>query len=214
MTIQYFGHSFFKIETKNGIIALNPYNEVKNIKPPRFKADLLLISENSEFYNNKKVILGEPFVLEEPGEIEKNNIFVKGIFNFLKKRENQEIVNIIFRIDAEEISLGIITDFSEKLIKDVIFEELSSIDIFFMPVNKNSSLEIEKVSSILNQIEPKIFIPLFYYPLGFEKKQEEIYEKFFKAIKKKGGILEKLSLKKSQIPQETKIIILKNLANL
>jgi len=213
MTIQYFGHSFFKIETKNGIIALNPYNEVKNIKPPRFKADLLLISENSEFYNNKKVILGEPFVLEEPGEIEKNNIFVKGIFNFLKKRENQEIVNIIFRIDAEEISLGIITDFSEKLIKDVIFEELSSIDIFFMPVNKNSSLEIEKVSSVLNQIEPKIFIPLFYYPLGFEKKPEEIYEKFFKEIKKKGEVQEKLTLKKSQIPLETKIIILKNLVN-
>ena len=214
MTIQYFGHSFFKIETKNGIIALNPYNEVKNIKPPRFKADLLLISENSEFYNNKKAILGEPFILEEPGEIEKNNIFVKGIFNFLKKKEDQEIINIIFRIDVEEISLGVIIDLSEKLIKDVVFEELSSIDIFLMPVNKNSSLEIEKVSSILNQIEPKIFIPLFYYPLGFEKKQEEIYEKFFKEIKKKGEILEKLSLKKSQIPQETKIIILKNLANL
>jgi|YNPMSStandDraft_1061717.scaffolds.fasta_scaffold21043_3 L-ascorbate metabolism protein UlaG (beta-lactamase superfamily) len=214
MTIQYFGHSFFKIETKNGIIALNPYNEIKSIKPLRFKSDLLLISENSEFYNNKKAILGEPFILEEPGEIEKNNIFVKGIFNFLKKKEDQEIINIIFRIDVEEISLGVITDLSEKLIKDVVFEELSSIDIFLMPVNKNSSLEIEKVSSILNQIEPKIFIPLFYYPLGFEKKQEEIYEKFFKEIKKKGEILEKLSLKKSQIPQETKIIILKNLANL
>lgn len=214
MTLQYFGHSYLKIETKNGVLAINPYQEFKNIKPPRFKADLCLISENSDFFNNKKAILGTPFILDGPGEIEKNNIFIKSIFNFSKKKDAQEIFNLVFRLDVEEISLGIISELPEKLIKDVIFEELSSVDLFLMPVNKNSSLETEKVSAILNQIEPKIFIPLFYYPLGFEKNPNELYEKFLKEIKKKGEIVEKLNIKKAQIPEEIKIIILKNSLNI
>ncbi|MGB9681340.1 MAG: MBL fold metallo-hydrolase [Minisyncoccia bacterium] len=214
MTIQYFGHSFLKLETKNGIIAINPYLEEKLIKPPRFKADLLLISENSPFFNNKKAILGQPFTMEEPGEIEINHIFVKGIFNFSKKedKEKEKISNIIFRIDVEDISLGIISDLKEKLVKDVLFEELSSLDICFLPATKNSSLDVEMASSFLNQIEPKIFIPLFYHPLGFKKDLSDVYSNFFKEIKKKGEVLDKLTIKKNQIPEETKIIILKNLA--
>lgn len=215
MTIQYFGHSFLKLETKNGTIAINPYSEKNGVKPPRFKADLLLISENSDFFNNKKTILGQPFILEEPGEIEVNHIFVKGIYNFSKKQNKETILNIVFRIDVEEISLGIITDWQEKIIKDLFFEEFSSIDILLMPVSKDLELIPEIVSNVLNQLEPKIFIPLFFYPLGFQKDLSLIYEKFLKEIKKKGEILDKLTIKKNQIfgakEGETKIIILKNL---
>ena len=58
MIIQWFGHSFFRLDTKNKVIAIDPYSEaVTGLKPSRFKADVLLITHQHEDHNNKNVIM-------------------------------------------------------------------------------------------------------------------------------------------------------------
>lgn len=216
MNIQYFGHSFFKIESKGETIAVNPYSELPNLntnKPPRFKADILLISEPTELFNNQKAILGTPFVLDEPGEVEIHQILIRSIFNYSFKKNENFFNKVIFKIEAEDIEIGIINDLREKIIKDKLFEELSGIDILILPASGGSPIDSESVVSIINQIEPKIVVPIFYYPLKkkFEK-EEEIYGDFLATIKKKPEVMGKLTIKKNQLPQTTKIIILKNLS--
>jgi len=83
MIITWFGQSFFKIETQNKVIAIDPYDEnYTGLKPARFKADILLVSHQHQDHNNTKLILGEPFLLDSPGEIEIDGIFVEGIETF------------------------------------------------------------------------------------------------------------------------------------
>ena len=82
-----------------------------------------------------------------------------------------------------------------------------------MPVGGDSPIDSELAISVINQIEPKIVIPAFYYPLKQKlEKEEEIYNDFLATIKKKPELMEKLTIKKNQLPQATKIIILKNLS--
>ena len=216
MNIQYFGHSYFKIETKGATLAVNPYSELPNLKtnkPPRFKADILLISEPTELFNNQNTILGTPFVLAEPGEVEINQILIKSIFNFSFQKNDVFFNKVIFKIEAEDIEVGIINDLREKVIKEKLFEELSGVDILILPVGGDSPIDSELAISVINQIEPKIVIPAFYYPLKKKlEKEEEIYNDFLATIKKKPELMEKLTIKKNQLPQATKIIILKNLS--
>lgn len=216
MNIQYFGHSYFKIETKGATLAVNPYSELPNLKtnkPPRFKADILLMSEPTELFNNQKTILGTPFVSAEPGEVEINQILIKSIFNFSFQKNDVFFNKVIFKIEAEDIEVGIINDLREKVIKEKLFEELSGVDILILPVGGDSPIDSELAISVINQIEPKIVIPVFYYPLKKKlEKEEEIYNDFLATIKKKPELMEKLTIKKNQLPQATKIIILKNLS--
>ena len=122
MIIQYFGQSYFKIETKGKVIALDPFSEnILGIKPARFKADILLISHAHEDHNNKSAILGEPFVLEGPGEIEKEGIFVEGILSYHDNRLGRDRgYNTIYKIEAEDLTLCYLGDLGEKILKEVV----------------------------------------------------------------------------------------------
>lgn len=210
MIIQYFGHSYFKIETKNKIIALDPYSEeALGLKPPRFKANILLISHDHKDHNNKAAILGEPFVVEGPGEIEKDGIFIEGIISYHDNRLGQERgYNTIYKIKTEDLTLCHLGDLGEKTLKDNTLERLSDIDILFIPVGGTYTINAEEAISIINQIEPKIVIPMHYQLPGAKIKLDPL-EKFLKAFEKKAEELDKLVIRATQLPEETKLIILK-----
>ncbi|MGB9763240.1 MAG: MBL fold metallo-hydrolase [Minisyncoccia bacterium] len=209
MIIQWFGHSYFKIETKNSVIAIDPYHEeITQIKPPRFKADILLISHNHLGHNNKNAILGEPFILENPGEIEKNGIFIYGIPSFHDNKNGKERgFNTIFTIESEDIIVCHLGDLGEKMLKEETVEKLSNVDILLIPVGGYSTINAENAIDIINQIEPKIVIPMHY---RFNNKSKlDPLDKFLKTFGKKPENLDKLVIRKSQIPTtDTSLIVL------
>jgi len=212
MIIQWFGQSYFKIETKNKVIAIDPYNEASTgLKPPRFKADILLISHSHEDHNNKNAIMGEPFILEGAGELEKEGIFIEGINCYHDEKSGKARgLNTIFKIDSEEINICHLGDLGEKSLKEELLERLSNIDVLLIPVGGLFTIEAEEAVSIINQIEPKIVIPIHYKIQGLKIKLEPV-EKFIKAFGKKPEEIEKLVIRRTQMPSETKLTILKPL---
>ena len=202
---------YFKIETKGKIIAIDPFSEnTLGIKPARFKADILLISHSHEDHNNKAAILGEPFVLEGPGEIEKEGIFIEGILSYHDNRLGRDRgYNTIYKIEAEDLTLCHLGDLGEKILKEETLEKLSEIDVLFIPVGGIYTIDAEEAVAIINQIEPKIVIPM-HYQLKDSKIKLEALEKFLKAFGKKPEELDKLVIRKTQLPQETKLIVLKS----
>lgn len=210
MIITWLGHSYFKIETKNKVIAIDPYSEESTgLKPPRFKSDILLISHNHEDHNNKKTILGEPFILEGLGEVEIEGIFIEGLSSFHDSSSGKyRGLNTIFNIYAEDLKICFLGDLGEKNLKEESLEKVSNTDILLIPIGGNYTIDAEEAVSLVNQIDPKIVIPMHYKIPGLKIKLET-EEKFVKAFSKKPEILDKLVIRKTQLPQETKIIILK-----
>lgn len=210
MIIQYFGQSYFKIETKNKVIAIDPFSEkILGIKPTRFKADILLITHAHEDHNNKAAILGEPFVLEGPGEVEKEDIVIEGISSYHDNRLGHDRgFNTIYKIQSEDLTICHLGDLGEKMLKEETLEKLSEIDILLVPVGGIYTIDAEEAISIINQIEPKIVIPM-HYRLNNLKLKLEPLDKFLKAFGKKPEELEKLVIRRTQLPPETKLIVLK-----
>lgn len=208
MIIQWLGHSYFKIETKNKVIAIDPYQEkITHLKPPRFKADLLLITHDHLGHNNKDLILGEPFILEGPGEIEKDGIYIQGIPSYHDNRSGKEHgLNTIFTVESEDITVCHLGDLGEKTLKEDTLEKLTDIDILFIPIGGHSTINAEDAIDIINQIEPKIVIPM-HYRLTTQSKLDSL-EKFLKIYSKTPEEMSKLTIRKTQLPEETSLIVL------
>mgnify|MGYP003811477895 FL=1 len=210
MIINWLGHSFFKIETQGKIIAIDPFHEeIVGVKPSRFKADIVLSTHDHLGHNNIDLIMGTPFILNTPGEIEINDIFVKGIDTYHDNDEGAKHgKNTIFVIDSENIQLAYLGDFGEKKIKDDLLEKLGNVDILLMPiVAKYRTQPIEEAINIIKQIQPKIIIPMHY------SKKEDL-EKFIKEIGTSPERLEKLNIKRNNISDDEdaqmQLIVLEN----
>ncbi|MFA5722379.1 MAG: MBL fold metallo-hydrolase [Candidatus Paceibacterota bacterium] len=209
MIIQWFGHSFFRLDTKNKVIAIDPYSEAATgLKPSRFKADVLLITHQHEDHNNKNVIMGDPFVLEGPGEIETGGICIEGLSSFHDKKRGQEKgENTIYLLESEDITICHLGDLGEPKLKEETLEKVANTDILLIPVGGTYTIDYEEAISFINQIEPKIIIPMHYALPGLKIKLDPL-DKFIKSISKKPEVMDKLVIKKNNLPDEAKLIVL------
>lgn len=209
MIIQWFGHSYFKIDSKNKVIAIDPYSEsATGLKPSRFKADILLVTHQHEDHNNKSIIIGNPLVLDGPGEIETGGIFIEGLFSFHDKKQGKALgFNTIYLIESEGITLCHLGDLGEKKLKEETLEKVANVDILLVPTGGHYTIDYEEAVFLINQIEPKIIIPM-HYALPHLKIKLDPLDKFVKAISKKPDVLDKLVIRKNNLPAETKLIVL------
>jgi len=206
MVINYYGLAYFKIETKNATLALNPFSkdeELKIERVPKFKADICLISKDDKKFNNFKIFEGNPLILKEPGEYEVKDIFIKGLADFYS-----DFSNTIFEIKAEGINLLNLGVFKNSKLTQDTLSKISEIDILIVPIGKEA-LEAKEAISVINSLEPKIIIPINL--ASNQKTKNEAIENFIKEISLKSETLDKLSIKKSDLStDEQKIIILKS----
>ncbi len=211
MNIQFIGHSFFKITSKERIIATDPFPEKIGIKPSRFKADILSISHNHWDHNNKKAILGEPFIVDEPGEYDIDGISILGIRSFHDNKQGEERgLNTIFLFEMEGIKIAHFGDYGQDDLTTVQLESLKEADILLLPVGGVYTIGPKKAHQLILKIEPKIVIPMHYNIPGLKISELSPLSEFLKEIgEEEIKPVEKLSIKKKDLPKETEVIVLK-----
>ncbi len=207
MQIQYFGLSSFKITTKDATIITDPFHKDSGLTPPRGAADILILSEKtSKLYSSDSGISGEHFDITDPGEYDVKGVTVTGI---PLKQEKGYVT--IFLIESEDIRILNLTHIGEFNLKENELEELGEIDILILPVGGNTVMSASAASKVVNEVEPKIVIPSQY------KMQDLILDlddlnKFIKEMGGKKEEMEKLTLKKKDLPPEgTKVFVLEPL---
>lgn len=188
MVITYYGISCFKIQSGDTVLAIDPFFKELGLTVPRFEAHAVISEKEHPNYPAEKV-----FNISGPGEYEFKGICVKGIW------VNPE--NTIYVVDWEGMKLAHMGNFSEKELRSETQEEIGTPDILFIPVGGNNVIDEEKAVKIINQIEPRIVIPMNY------KKVDD----FLKEIGEKVAPEEKLTIKKKDLPnaEDTKVVVLK-----
>ncbi|MDI6883110.1 MAG: MBL fold metallo-hydrolase [Patescibacteria group bacterium] len=215
MTIIWYGQSFFEIKTRDNLkeevkITIDPFDESLGLKVPKVRADILLITHSHYDHSNKKAILGEPFLIEEPGEYEVKGVFVKGIPSFHDNLEGKERgTNVIYKIEAEEMKICHLGDLGQKELKEEQIEEIGQIDILMIPVGGTYTIGSKEAAAVISQIEPKIVIPM-HYKIPKLKLNIEGPEKFLKIMGvEKIESQKKLKISLRDLPkEETEIVLL------
>ena len=215
MTITWYGHSCFKIQTRNPkeelVIYIDPFDKSIGLRPPSGQGDIVLVTHDHYDHNNIKAIKGEPFVIEGPGEYEIKGINIQGISAFHDAEEGKERgLSTIYVIESEEIRICHLGDLGQKELTEEQLDKLDGVDVLMIPVGGIFTISGERASRLVNQLEPKIAIPMHYKIPGLNIKLEGI-DNFLKAIK--GGKvepLEKLVIKKKELSQEeTRVVVMK-----
>lgn len=212
MTITWLGQSCFKIQSGDVTLVTDPYNAEVGFKLPRLTADIVTVSHDHFDHNNVKGVSGPdgaPFLITSPGEYEIKGVFVYGNSFWHDKSEGKERgPNTAYCIEMEGISLAHLGDLGHKLNEEQI-EKLDGIDILFVPIGGKWTLSASEAVEVINEIEPRIVIPMHYKIPGLKVDVETI-DKFLKEMgASKAERVPKLKISKKDLPQEeTKVIVL------
>src|SRR6266404_3916553 len=204
MQIQYFGLSSFKITTKLATIITDPFHKDSGLTPPRGAADILILADkNNKLYTASSGISGEHFDITDPGEYDVKGVTVTGI---PLKQDNKYVT--VFLIESEDIRILNLSHIKDFNLKEDELEELGDIDILILPVGGNTVLSASAASKAVNEIEPKIVIPSHYKMSGLIVDVDSL-DKFIKEMGGKKEEMEKLTVKKKDLPEEgTKVVVL------
>ncbi|QQG42819.1 MAG: MBL fold metallo-hydrolase [Candidatus Giovannonibacteria bacterium] len=211
MVITYYGLSCFKIQSGDTVLAIDPFSKESGLTPPRFGADAVLVSHGHDNHNNVEALQGDIFKITGPGEYEFKNIIVRGIESFHdSKNGKQKGKNTIYVIEWEGMKLAHLGDYGEETLRSETQEALDTPDIMFLPVGGGDTIDGEAAAKLVNEIEPRVIIPMHYKISGLKAKLDGV-EVFMKEMGEKTEPEEKLTIKKSGLPaaEESKIVILK-----
>jgi len=210
INLNWYGQACYKIEAKGVIIATDPYDRKCGLRLPKIKADILTISHDHPANSNKKGIAGNPFIIDRPGEYEIKGVFIKGISTWHDKKEGKEKgKNVIYRITCQEIKIAHLGHLAHNL-SDEQLSELGDIDILLIPVGGDDTLNAKEASGLINQIEPRLVVPMSYNVPGLKEKAEGINKFISEMGLKNQEPQEKLKISKRDLPQEeTEIVLLR-----
>lgn len=213
MTITWYGQSCFKIETREVILAIDPFAKDIGLTPPRFHADIILVTHHHADHDNTPAISGRdgtPKIIDGPGEYEIKDLSISGIPTFHDSVEGKERgLNTVFRIEIEGIAIVHLGDFGESALREETAELLGNVDILLAPVGGVYTIDAEAAAAIANQIEPRLIIPMHYRLPELKIKLAPV-EDFLKEYGAAGAErLDKLTVKRKDLPQgETRVVVL------
>ena len=205
MHINYLGHSCIRLIGKdNGgtvDVVIDPFAPEYGLKLPSVEADIVLITHQHKDHNYVKGLRGNPFVIDTAGEYERRGVFVQGIDSYHDDKEGAERGgNIIYRLEIDDISVTHLGDLGTTLsVKQL--EKLNGTDILLIPVGGKYTLDARAAVEVINQIEPRLVIPMHYQVPGLKIALDGI-DKFIKELGLKPTYEEKLKISKKDLPTE------------
>ena len=177
MLITWLGHSCFLIENSlDEKIILDPFNKSMGGNPYVGSADIITISHNHFDHNFTDFINTGATIIKTPCTYESDTIKIEGFPSYHDNAKGAKRgENIIFLIESDNFRLCHLGDLGHML-TDSEIDLIDNIDILFIPVDSNFTLNPNVASNLCNKINCKLIIPMHYktssidYPVyGIEK---------------------------------------------
>jgi L-ascorbate metabolism protein UlaG (beta-lactamase superfamily) len=217
MKIAWYGQSCFRliIKVSGGekiTLFIDPFDKETGLTPPRGNADIIICSHNHRDHSNTKSLSGAPFIIDGPGEYDVKKVYIKGIYSFHDDKKGEERgINTISVIEAEDLKICHLGDLGQKELSDIQLEKIGEVDILMVPVGGNFTIDGSEAVKIINQIEPKVIIPMHYKIPGISLKLD-VLEKFLKEISVEEETMEELTIQKKDLTEEEmKVVVMKPL---
>ena len=212
MELTYLGVSSFKLRGKSVTVVTDPFKpEFVGLKYPKTEADVVTVSHSHEDHNFVSVVGGAPFIISDPGEYEVKGISVFGYPSYHdEKKGGERGKNNIFLIEMEDLRICHLGDLGGPLTPEII-EEIGITDILCIPVGGKVTIGLDETVELIKQIEPSIVLPMHYKEAGMSGVFNDlapISEFLSKMGAENPEKLDKLSITKDKLPEETKIILL------
>ena len=216
MDIYPLGLSSFRVKGKTGTVVLDPFDpKLVGLKFPKVEqVDVVTVSHEHPDHNAVAEVLSggsEPFVIQGPGEYEIKEIGVIGIGSYHDNSQGSERgKNTIYKLTIDGMNICHLGDLGHKLTDEQV-DRIGEVDILMIPVGGKYTIDAERASEVVAQIEPTLVIPMHYKREGMGEAFEEVdgVDKFLKEMGAEGvEKLNKLTTSKDKLPENTTVVVL------
>ena len=194
MIITHHGKQFFKLQTGDRVIALNPIAKDSKFKTSGFGADVALITTNHPDYNGSETVTyGDrvPFIINGPGEYELSVVIYRG-YGSKGTDGKKDLVTAIYYFEFDDIKICFLGALYEGNISTEAREAIDNVDILFVPIGGKTVINAEVAAKLARTFEAKMVIPMDY---GNDQEPDAL-KKFLKETStKETAPVEKLTLK-------------------
>jgi L-ascorbate metabolism protein UlaG (beta-lactamase superfamily) len=207
MIISWFGQSCFKLQDKiNGrevTVIIDPFKPsyIGLSLPSNLSADIVAISHEHEDHNFLSAVGGHPFLINLAGEYEIGGVSIDGIDSYHDDKGGIERGhNLIFRLEFSDLVVSHLGDLG-SLLEAQQLERLAGTDILLIPVGGRYTLDAKMAVEVVNQIEPKMVIPMHYQLPGLKFDFNPV-DDFIKAIGLSPVSSDKLKVSRGDLDSE------------
>lgn len=212
MDIFWYGQAFFRLKGKNAIVAIDPFeSEFTGLKFPKdSSADIVLKTHDHQDHNNIKGIPGTPLVFDGPGEYESKGVVITAVASYHDNTEGKERgANVIYNVTIEGLNIVHLGDLGQDSLTEEQIQEIGMTDILLVPVGSIYTIDAKTAAAIVNQLEPKIIIPMHYGGVEGLKFPLDPVDKFLKEMGAEGvQPVPKLTITKDKLPEEPQVVLL------
>ncbi len=205
MIITYFGKQYCKLTLGDLTIAINPpAKDSKSMpKPPRFGADIALITTRHPDYNGADTVtLGdkEPFVIDGPGSYEVKGCFITGAKSTVSIA-GKEYINTVYGFELDGIKIAVLGALADTATLSPEAKEIAGAsDMLFIPVGGGDVFDSAKAYKAATTFSPNVIIPL--------DADDAMLKKFLKeGGQEKNEIGDKATLKRKDLDGKENFII-------
>lgn len=213
MVITWYGQSCFKIQSGETVLVTDPFDKCIGLTPPRGQADVVTISHHHYDHDNSEALASaNPFIVDGPGEYEIKGINISGFPTFHDSKEGKERgMNTGYIIEMEGLKICHLGDIGQTKLTDQQLEMIDGVDILMVPVGGVYTVNGEEAADLINQVEPKIVIPMHYKIPGLGIKLEGVDDFLKEMGVSKKETVDKLTIKKKDLSpeEETKVVVMK-----
>ena len=163
LQIRWHGHSCFEI-TNDVTLVTDPHDGKSiGISPPDVTGDIILVSHDHYDHNSiESVVKEKSIVVKDETAKTVSGVQIKGIRSFHDEHEGRKRgSNLIYLFNMEDIAFCHLGDLGHLLDEDAV-QQIGDVDILFIPVGGNFTIDAEKAWNVINGIKPKIAIPMHY----------------------------------------------------
>ena len=160
MHIIWNGHSCFTLETQAGTVVLDPYRDgaVPGLSPIRLTADAVVCSHDHRDHGAREVVTltGRPCAVQ----VEALSTFHDDVQG---EKRGTDVIHIL---SAEGLRVAHLGDLGCGLTPEQV-QALSGLDALMVPVGGYYTIDAVQANALVEQLRPRIVIPMHYRGADF-----------------------------------------------
>lgn len=212
MEITYFGLNSVRLRGREAAILIDPYDPKLGLAPVRLNVQVVALSHEDPTHFSMQGLGSDYHLVTGAGEFEIRGIALHGIQTYHDQKKGAERgKNTVYVIEIDDLRVCHLGHLGHALDESQLDAIGSKVDVLFVPVGDGSHISSAEATEIVNQIEPKLVVPISYKVPGLTLLAQNLegVEKFAKEMGATDLTAQpKLQLTSSPTTEEPKLVIL------
>jgi L-ascorbate metabolism protein UlaG (beta-lactamase superfamily) len=213
------GHACFRLRGRDAVILLDPVGRHLGSDISRLRPDIVTISHRHPGHSNVEGLKGTFTILDGPGEYEIKDVFITGVRTYHDDEKGARFGhNTVFVIQLEDMVFCHLGDLGHTLSSDQL-EQIGDVDVLMVPAG-GVSLSPANAVEVISQIEPGLVVPMHYatgQPDAGAATVPPTLDTLERFSREMGlhdlAVRDKLTVRKSDIPEQMQVVVLSDQRN-